>query len=247
VKTGLFSRFFGRATPDLAGEQSSQSQSTTINSKQAVIIPQHDKPRFLTPNGEPCYGAEEKYHLILFECFQQFGEWVNWWRDSTPFRLQELSDTRITYAPGELDLGPHYGRRYEIFYYQSKVGLLQICASGVVMTTEGLTFSEYITAIEDHKVSVDFTLNDPARTIPYDTLKGFLFNLASLLSSDQKDCHYTEHQYRGMTERGYAIYAIEQAMMRALWDNAPLKVHFSGTPTQWIENVRREQKANVSS
>jgi hypothetical protein len=78
-------------------------------------------PRFLAPDGKPCYGAEEKYHFILFEHFRQFGDFINSWRDSTPFRLQELRDTRISYPDGELNLGPNYGRRYEIFYYQKKL------------------------------------------------------------------------------------------------------------------------------
>ena len=47
--------------------------------------------------------AEEKYHFILFEHFRQFSDFINFWRDSTPFRLQELRDTRISYPEGELD------------------------------------------------------------------------------------------------------------------------------------------------
>ena len=56
-----------------------------------------------------------------------------------------------------------------------------------------------------------------------------------------------------LSQHDYAIYAIEQAMMRALWDNAGsmkerqdkfslIKVHFSGTPTVWIERLRNEQQ-----
>jgi hypothetical protein len=220
-----------------------------IYSDQTPIVPQHDKPTFLTPTGKPCLGAEEKYHFILFDRFRTFGEFFNSWRHSTPFRLEELSDTKITYPLGELDLGPNYGHRYEIFYYESRVGLLQIYAVRVMMTTKGLIFSE-AADIQDHEVSVDIALDAPARMIPYDALKGFLFNVARMLSSDQKNCYYTEHQYRGMTQHDYAIYAIEQAIMRALWDNAGsmkerqsvIKVHFSGTPTEWIEYLRGQQQ-----
>jgi hypothetical protein len=210
-------------------------QEPEINSDQTPIIPQHDKPVFLTPNGKPCLGTEEKYDFILFDCFRTFGEFFNSWRGSTPFRLQELSDTRITYRLGKLDLGPRYGHRYEIFYYQSKVGLLQIYASR--------------SPIEDERVAVDIVLDAPERMIPYDALRDFLFDIARMLSSDQKDCYYTDYQYRGMTQRDYAIYAIEQAMMRALWDNtgsmkerqhekfSPITIDFVGAPTEWIEQI----------
>jgi hypothetical protein len=112
--------FFGRASAR-ANSSNSQSGSMTTYSDRAAITPQDDRPRFLTPDGKPCYGAEEKYHFILFENFRQFGDFINSWRDSTPFRLQELRDTRISYPDGELNLGPNYGRRYEIFYYQKKL------------------------------------------------------------------------------------------------------------------------------
>jgi hypothetical protein len=233
-----------------------------IYSDQSRIVPQHDKPTFLTPTGKPCLGAEEKYHFILFDCFRTFGEFFNSWRDSTPFRLEELSDTRITYWLGESDLGPNYGHRYKIFFNKSRVGLLQIYAVRVIMTTEGLIFSE-AADIQDYRVNVDIALDAPARMIPYDALKDFLFSVARMLSRDQKDCYYTEHQYggmtqrdaihAGMTQRDRAIYTIEQAMMRALWDNAGsmkerqdefslIKVFFSGTPTEWIEYLRRQQQ-----
>jgi hypothetical protein len=237
----MLGRLFGRTKKTFPPEPE-------INSDQTPIIPQHEKPVFLTPNGKPCSGAKEKYHFILFDCFRTFGEFFNSWRDSTPFRLQELSDTRITYRLGELDLGPNYGHRYDIFYYRSKVGLLQIHASPV--TTQGIIASEAIMDIQDYRVFVDLVLDACARMIPYDAVKGFLFDVARMLTSDQKDCSYVEHQYRGMTERGAAIYAIEQAMMRALWDNAgsikenqhdkfsPITIWFSGTPTEWIEYIR---------
>jgi hypothetical protein len=161
--------------------------------------------------------------------------------------LQELRDTRISYPDGELNLGPNYGRRYEIFYYQKKLAYYKSTPLGRVMTSEGLLFSEYITGIRDYGVSVDIALDASERVIPYNALKDYLFNLARMLSSDRNGCHYTEHQYRGMTQRDYANYAIEQAMIRAIWDNAPVALHFFGTPTGWIEYIDQQQRdANVS-
>jgi hypothetical protein len=250
----MLGRLFGR-TKKAFQPQTYSDQTPIIPQHDEPIIPQHDKPKFLTPTGKPCYGAEEKYHFIVFDCFRTFGEHFNSWRDSTPFRLQELSDTRITYRLGELDLGPNYGHRYEIFYYQSRVGLLQISTGRAMMTTEGLIFSEAVTDIQDYGVSVQIFLDAPARMIPYDALKNFLFELALMLSSDQKDCYFTEPQYRGMTQHGYAIYAIEQAMMGALWDNAGsmkerqhefslITVHFAGTPTEWYKIIAGTNKSS---
>jgi hypothetical protein len=97
------------------------------------IVPGTSKPRFLTGDGKPCYGAEEEYHFRCFDLFREFGDVMNDWRDATPFRLQELEDTKIIYRKGK-ELGPRYGHRYDIFYYQDKVGLLQISASGVIFS-----------------------------------------------------------------------------------------------------------------
>jgi hypothetical protein len=56
-----------------------------------------------------------------------FGEAVNRDLEHEPIRIQEISDTDIS---GDLSReGPACGRRYEIFYNQVKIGLLQIKAS----------------------------------------------------------------------------------------------------------------------
>jgi len=209
------------------------------------IIPDTDKPAFLTPDGNLCRGAEEQYHFTCFDSFRTFGDFFNSWRKSTAFRLQELRDTKITYRENDLDLGPNFGHRYDIYYYQFRVGLLQIHASRVIMLSEGLIFSDDIKSTKDCEVSVEVLLDTfSPKAISYRDVREFLHSIARMLSSEHKDCFYTEPQYQGMTQRRYVIYAIEQAMAEAAWDNhrecnspSPLVLRFNGTPTEWYSHL----------
>jgi len=201
------------------------------------IVPRPSKPRFLTPDGKPCYGADEEYHFRCFDLFLEFGDFMNSWRESTPFRLQELVDTTITYRDGESYLGPNYGRRYDVFYYQARVGLLQIHASRVIMSSDD---------DQEQEVHVDISLHTFSPTIlPFKDVHGYLSCVARMTTRDTKQCFYTEYQYQGMTQRSYAIYAIEQAMMKVIWDNhnvkgektSPMTLFFSGAPTEWYRHL----------
>ena len=223
-----------------SGNNGPDVQNTS--NRAAPIFPNPDKPAFLTPDGKPRYGAEEPYHFERFDEFRSFGDIFNSVAHSTPFRLQELSETKITYRKEELDLGPNYGHRYDIYHFQSRVGLLQIVASRVVMQA-GFLYLEPHSA--DRDVSVSISLDAfSERTLPFKDVKGFLSDIARMLSSESQNCEFTEHQYRGMTQRGYVLHAIEQAMLEAIWDNqarqahdapAPLTLRFQGTPTEWYE------------
>jgi hypothetical protein len=91
------------------------------------ITVRHDTPRSLTPQGEESWA--EPYDHECFQWFWYFADSINEMYSSLsePIRLQELRDTRIR---GSLDRGsPAYGRRYDIYYNQCKIGLLQIRAS----------------------------------------------------------------------------------------------------------------------
>lgn len=209
------------------------------SNRAAPIFPNPDKPAFLTPDGKPRRGAKEPYHFERFDEFRSFGDIFNYWRDSTPFRLQELLETKITYRKEELDLGPNYGHRYDVYHFQSRVGLLQIHAGRVVMRAE------------DRDVCVSISLDAfSERTLPFKDVKGFLSDIARMLSNETRNCEFAEHPYRGMTQRGYVLRAIEQAMLEAVWDNqarrahdapAPLTLWFQGTPTEWYESFRHLQ------
>jgi hypothetical protein len=201
-----------------------------------------NKPSFLTPDGKSCFGAEEPYHFECFEQFRNFGDFMNSWRGSTPFRLRELPDTQITYRVDELDLGPNYGHRYEIYYNQSMVGLLQIHASRLAVADHGLQPSEDLQAL--HQVSVSISLNAFSPIpVPFDDVRDYLLCIIRMTTHSQIKCFYTEPQYHGMTQRTYALYALNQAMMRTMWDNrvikdsngSPLSLWFSGMPIEWHE------------
>jgi hypothetical protein len=91
------------------------------------IAVKHDRPKSLTPDGNERWGAE-KHDFECFQSFWYFADWINkLYSDlSEPIRLQELGDTSIR---GSLSReAPAYGRRYDIFYNQTKIGLLQIRA-----------------------------------------------------------------------------------------------------------------------
>jgi hypothetical protein len=128
------------------------------------IVPTTSRPPFLTPDGKPCFGAQEQYHFRCFDLFREFGDFINSWRDSTPFRLQELQDTKFTYREDELDLGPNYGHRYDIYYYQLRVGLLQISASAMLFFVSPST-SNTRDGQEVQEVNVDISLNTFSPTI----------------------------------------------------------------------------------
>jgi hypothetical protein len=121
----------------------------------------HDPPKNLTPDGERRYGAED-YDFECFMLFWYFGEAVNRDLGDSPFKIQEISDTNIS---GDLSSeGPAYGRRYEIFYNQVKLGLLQIMAS------HHRHFDK-----QDQSVYAHATLDGaPITALPYATLYGFL-------------------------------------------------------------------------
>jgi len=212
-----------------------------ISNRAAPIIPNPDKPAFLTPDGKPRRGAEEPYHFERFDEFRSFGDIFNSWRGSTPFRLQELLETKITYRKEELDLGPNYGHRYDVYHFQSRVGLLQIHASRVVMQGGWLYLEPH-----DGGVCVSISLDAfSEHTLPFKEVKGFLTDIARMLSSESRNCESTEHRYHGMTQRGAVLHVIEQAILEAIWDNqarrehdapAPLTLWFQGTPTEWYES-----------
>jgi len=226
---GLWNRKREQRSP--SGNNGPDVQNTS--NRAAPIFPNPDKPAFLTPDGKPRYGAEEPYHFECFDEFRSFGDIFNSWRHSTPFRLQELLETKVTYRKEELDLGPNYGHRYDVYHFQSRVGLLQIHASRVMRA-------------KDRDVCVSISLDAFSEpTLPFKDVKGFLSDIARMLSSETRNCEFTEHQYRGMTQRGYVLHAIEQAILGAIWDNqarqardapAPLTLWFQGTPTEWYES-----------
>jgi hypothetical protein len=90
------------------------------------IVPRHQRPTII---GED-WGVDD-HDREFFADFEDFADVVNWWfadpdLKHQPWRLQELADT-------ELRLGfhdaPTYGRRYDIYHNQVRVGTLELQAS----------------------------------------------------------------------------------------------------------------------
>jgi hypothetical protein len=220
--------------------QLEDKRSREMEAGPKTVISIETKPRYLTPDGNPCFGAEEDYHFSVFELFRGFGDFFNSWRSSTAFRLRELQDTKITYR--DLDLGPNYGHRYNVYHDQFKVGLLQISASRVQFSrSDGLTFSETVQQIDHLEVHVNIFL-DPfsTTTMSFKEVKAFLEAVAQMTTSATQGCSYTG--YEGITQRQYVKKAIETAMQEALWnshlttsDRAGPSLHlfFAGLPTDW--------------
>lgn len=191
------------------------------------IAVRHDTPQSLTPDGETCFGADE----IDFKCFSEFwyfSEYINKiYADlSEPFRLQELGDTTITGSSA--DSGPAYGRRYDIYYNQCKVGLVEITAD--MLSTDGSVW-----------VEVNFN-RIPPRILPFSDVYGFLATVASLVTSTKKEAVSVGK----MSEYENAVSDIKFFMLEAVWqigddpdDLGPdLSVSFSGRPDRYYELLR---------
>jgi len=191
------------------------------------ITVKHNTPRSLTPDGKECFGAEKQD----FECFQSFWYFADWinklYTDlSEPIRLQELGDTRI--RGSRASEGPAYGRRYDIYYNQCKIGLLEICA--------GLErhFDQ-----ENKSVDVEITIDRiPPTVLPYSDVYGFLQTVASLVTSTERPKY--SHLPEGETEYEHALSVIQAAITEVMWnmhdkDNwwPELKVELSGTPDHY--------------
>jgi hypothetical protein len=115
-------------------------------------VPKHNKPRFE-------HGLHEGEAKFFYE-FDDFADVMNWYLadefSSSHFRLQELPDTDV----GTAETGPMFGRTYEVFYNQIKVGKLEIYG-GVYYGKKERTVTT--------KLELDWV-----RLLGYDELRAFL-------------------------------------------------------------------------
>ena len=195
------------------------------------ITVKHDPPKTLTPDGKQTYGAE-KHDFECFMLFWFFGEAVNRELEDSAIRIQEINTTEIS---GSLGMeSPTYGRRYEIFCNQVKIGLLQIVAQ------HGLL------AERDRPVYADITLDRvPITAVSHHQISGFLTTIAGLVTNDGDS-----------TERERAMSAIHGTMAETMWDvlrdytlgEQPvnqLEVCFSGTPDRYYRIEAHERAARM--
>ena len=87
------------------------------------IVPKHRPPPVIGEGFEPLVTAEERH---FFRDFDAFGDVVNWWFGTyylkANWRLQELPETELKQQI--LDT-PDFGRRYDVFHNQVRVGSLE--------------------------------------------------------------------------------------------------------------------------
>jgi len=192
----------------------------------------HNTPRTLTPDGKTRFGAED-YDFECFNSFWYFADWINEQETDGPFRLQELGDTTIRGSAGEE--GPAYGRRYEIFYNQCKLGTLEISAN---------LHQHFDRADKSVDVSIAIDHMSPLE-ISFSNLYGFLLLLASLLTSRERQSQLTANA----SEYDYAVGRIKDQMLETLWsahkDDFPsLEIEIRGTP-DWYYEIERSQREEV--
>ena len=129
------------------------------------ITPKHARPVDLK-EGWGISGED----LQFFEDFDLFGDVLNRILEEEPWRVQEMSKTEIS----GLDDTPLYGRRYEVFYNQHKLGTLQVYAS-----RHSYSASEPIVRTE---IELDF-----ARLTPFQSISGFVSFVAMFTASSSRE------------------------------------------------------------
>ena len=160
----------------------------------------HKPPKNLTTDGQERFGAEA-YDFEFFREFWFFGEAANRSFKDGPWRLQEIDETEIS-GMGLAGYGPAYGRRYEIFFNQVKMGLLQIIAS------HHRDFEK-----QDKSVIAEIELDAfPVTALPYSHIRGFLSGLAGLLTKIKRPDDGGKSEYEQATSN------IENALSEAMWD-----------------------------
>jgi hypothetical protein len=108
------------------------------------ITPKHQQPAPLKPDAWGV-GAHD---LRFFTDFKDFADVVNWWfadedlSGRAPWRLQELPDPELRL--GSFEGGPRYGRRYEVFHNQVRVGILELKAANRNYSTQSPRVATHI-------------------------------------------------------------------------------------------------------
>jgi hypothetical protein len=161
------------------------------------ITPKHQPPpplEKISTSGWGIYGHEETLPQF-FDDYKDFAATVNRNLGSeyppgdefnTPWRLQELPDALLKLDYG--DDSPGYGRRYEVFHNQMRLGELEI--------------SGYLYPNVTARIRLDWL-----RLLSYHDLRSFLGAISSCIFD-----RTAEKEFTGIQR------AIDQAMTEALWD-----------------------------
>ena len=181
---------------------------------------------------EPLRNSLEEWELKFFREFDDFADVLNWYLAddtiSSPWRLQELSDTDV----GTAETGPISGRTYAVFYNQTQLGRLEI-------------HGDVFYGKEERTIATRLELNW-VRLLSYHHLVEFLYGLAAhVVDATPQTGEYAA-----------ATHAISAAMLKALWDSyhisrfdpagndldwGELELHLRGTPKWYF--LRRDCQA----
>jgi hypothetical protein len=184
------------------------------------IIPKHQPPAPLNPDA---WGVD-KEELQFFSDFKDFANVVNWWladeHNHSRWRLQELPKSELlALSSGE----PTYGRRYEVFHNQVRLGEIEI-----------MPCWDYT---KNPRVRTHVEL-DWVRMLPLGTIRSVLTDIA---------LHTSEYR-PGTVEYLQTNHEIDLALIDVLWEtqeisqfgleNEPgygdIEVGFEGRPTFYI-------------
>lgn len=206
------------------------------------IVPRHRRPA-----STDAWSDQDK---LFFSDFADFGDVVNWWLADeyvgSPWRLQELPETDLMTGAPFVD-GPSYGRSYEIFYNQARMGKMEIEATLDFDPSHGHRwYGERGNGSEASRQMRTTIVLRWVRLLDYDEVVGFLTDIAE---------HVTDHP-NGPSgkERQAALSAINLSMLKCLWSDyeisqfpdldgqnwGDLSVAFTGTPSFYLR--RRDSK-----
>jgi hypothetical protein len=157
------------------------------------IVPKHRRPNAIGETFSSLVSDEDRQ---FFKDFDDFADVVNWWfgdeNVGTGWRLQELPDTERKHSFSET---PQFGRRYDVFHNQARLGSLEVCP-GV----------DYNAKNPDVHTSIQL---EQVRLLPINTIRAFLNGIG--LHVCRPDPITKEY--------GEARAAIEGCLTNALWQS----------------------------
>ena len=149
------------------------------------ITPRHESPSLPLKEG---WGVGDDDNRFLAD-FDIFATILNRWLDDTPWRIQELDDPELGGVMALPD-SPSYGRRYDIFFNQIRLGTLEITA-----------VHGYGSDHQNISAAIELTY---ARLLTFNSIKSFISFLSSLATSN------VEEQQR-------VLFLMHDSMLQRLW------------------------------
>jgi len=177
------------------------------------IMPKHDHPSSLAGDGYA--GSTLPHEFSFFEWFDLFAELANRQMGDEPWRFQEKSNTVLSSSFE----GPSYGRRYDIFHNQLKIGLIEVSAD---------VFQEFTP--DAPYVNTEIKL-EHVRLLPFHEVIGFLNWVAGRLAVGEDQRVPVEIKMQNLTAMTECLWPVEELDDPA-WTE--LSVMWDGKATHYI-------------